>query len=99
LEPEKIGRWWKKNEEIDIVATKENDLYVCEVKWSNKPIDNKVLQKLQRKTGLLLEDLNKNFDNITYCLFSKSGFDGLSPQKNLLMVSLDDIEKQTKKHY
>jgi hypothetical protein len=99
--PEKIGRWWKKNEEIDIdiVATRGNNLYVCEVKWSNKPIDNKVLQKLQRKTGLLLEDLNGNFESITYCLFSKSGFEGLSPQKNLLMVSLNDIEKQTKKHY
>jgi hypothetical protein len=46
-----------------------------------------------------LEDLNENFENITYCIFSKSGFEGLSPQKNLLMVSLDDIEKQTKKHY
>jgi hypothetical protein len=99
LGPEKIERWWKKDEEIDIVAIRENKLYVCEVKWSNKPVNNRILQKLQRKTGLLLEDLNENFENITYCIFSKSGFEGLSPQKNLLMVSLDDIEKQTKKHY
>jgi len=88
----KIGRWWRKGEEIDIVAICENTLIVCEVKWTNKPVGSSVLYNLQRKAGLLQEDVKKNFKKVIYYLFSKSGFAGMKPQDNLVMVNLEDIK-------
>jgi len=92
IKPEKIGRWWRKGEEIDIVAICENALIVCEVKWTNKPVGSSVLYNLQRKAGLLQEDVKKNFKKVIYYLFSKSGFAGMKPQDNLVMVNLEDIK-------
>ena len=36
-----IGRWWHRNEEIDIVVLCEEnkEVYFGEVKWSRKPFD------------------------------------------------------------
>ena len=93
IKPERIGRWWRKGEEIDIVATCGNSLVVCEVKWTNKPVGSGALYNLQRKAGLLQEDVGKNFEKVIYYLFSKSGFAGMKPQDNLVMVNLEDINK------
>ncbi|WP_231963764.1 DUF234 domain-containing protein [Thermococcus chitonophagus] len=35
IEFKKIGRWWFKGEEIDIVALDKNVAYLIEVKWSD----------------------------------------------------------------
>lgn len=68
-----IGRWWDKNEEIDIVAfdSAEKNALFCECKWSNKNIGTDILDELKRKSELL--NLNKNIKK-HYVLFSKSGF-------------------------
>jgi len=70
----KIGRWWDRNEEIDIVALneKENKILFCEVKWSNKPVGVDIYDSLKRKS--LKVELNKDKRNEYFCLFSKSGF-------------------------
>lgn len=48
---EQKGRWWDKNEEIDLVGLNEQDnsILFVETKWSNKPIDAEVLGDLKRK--------------------------------------------------
>ncbi|MFH1259037.1 MAG: ATP-binding protein [Elusimicrobiota bacterium] len=68
------GRWWDKNEEIDIVALNEdkNKVLFGEVKWSNKQVGIDIYQDLKRKSQLINwenEEIKKY-----YCLFSKSGF-------------------------
>ncbi len=71
---DKIGRWWDKNEEIDILALneEENKILFCEVKWRNKQVGTNVYENLKRKTKKV------NWKNETrkeyFSLLSKSGF-------------------------
>lgn len=70
----KIGRWWDRNEEIDIVALndEENKILFGEVKWSNKPVGVNIYENLKRKVQKV--EWMKENRNEYFCLFSKSGF-------------------------
>ena len=46
----KCGRWWNKNEEIDIVGVAEDSLIVGECKFSNKRVGTDILEKLKEKS-------------------------------------------------
>lgn len=71
--PERVGRWWRHDEEIDVVAISESDkvLLVGECKWSTKPIGLNIFVDLQRKAKALQAD---GAWRLTYALFSRSGF-------------------------
>ncbi len=70
----KIGRWWDRNEEMDIVALneEENKVLFGEVKWSKKPIGIDIFKDLKRKS--LNVELKNGKRSEYFCLFSKSGF-------------------------
>jgi len=62
----KIGRWWHKNEEIDLVTLneKEKKALFVEVKWKelSEGEAKKILKDLERKAELVnLEDWDKNY--------------------------------------
>lgn len=65
-----IGRWWNKQEEIDIVGFNNMDEYIFgECKWRNQKCDLNVLLKLKEKA------LNNfKYKDAHYYIFSKSGF-------------------------
>ncbi len=90
--PEKIGKWWDKDAEIDVVAIKEDELIVAECKWRNKKTGAKTLHDLQRKTAQLLKSLD-GFKprKITYMLFSKSGFESELEDYRALLVDLNKL--------
>jgi len=69
-----IGRWWYKNEEIDIVALDEETktAYFCECKWSNKKVGDNIYKDLVRKSQLV--EWYKTRRKEKFVLFSKSGF-------------------------
>ena len=69
-----IGRWWQKNEEIDLVAVDEENkgIYFGEAKWSKKPVGVDILDGLKRKAALV--DWNRGKRKETYMLFSRTGF-------------------------
>ena len=71
---DKIGRWWDRNEEIDILALneEENKILFCEVKWSNKQVGTNVYENLKRKTVKVNWKNEKRKEY--FSLFSKSGF-------------------------
>jgi len=69
-----IGRWWRKNEEIDIVALDEEskEIYFIEVKWSKKPVGIDILDDLRRKALLVEWESGERKEH--FMLFSRSGF-------------------------
>jgi AAA+ ATPase superfamily predicted ATPase len=72
--PERIGSWWDPSNKIDVVAIsdRERALLVGECKWSSNPVGVDIWECLMSKTrGLMKNDVWKD---ITYYLFSKSGF-------------------------
>ena len=48
----KVGRWWEKGEEIDVVALNENShqILFCECKWSSNIDPKKLVKKLLEKS-------------------------------------------------
>lgn len=74
FKPEKWGRWWIKNEEIDLIAINDRtrEILFAECKWSTKLVGLNVLDELREKA----QKVNWNMDNrIEYfALFSKKGF-------------------------
>ena len=86
---EKIGRWWDKNEEIDLVAVNDEEKKILfgEVKWSKKPVGVDIYDNLMRKSRLV--DWNKEERTEYFCLFSKSGFtDNLLTQAKREKIAL-----------
>lgn len=71
---DRLGKWWDRNEEIDVVALNEQEKKILfgEAKWSNKPVGTNILDDLKRKAGLI--DWQRGQRQEYYSLFSKSGF-------------------------
>ena len=80
----KAGRWWSKDEEIDVVGVGEEFLLVGECKYSNKKVGVDILESLERKSKKIELKLPIRY----YLLFSKSGF-----TRDLLEIekSRDDV--------
>ncbi|EKF48524.1 ATP-binding protein [Thermosipho africanus H17ap60334] len=70
----KIGRWWDKNLEIDIVGVdRENKpILFGECKYTKKPVDLDVYYALVEKSKKLLKDNNQN--NLYFAFFSYNGY-------------------------
>jgi AAA+ ATPase superfamily predicted ATPase len=70
----KIGRWWEKNEEIDIIGLNPtlNKILFCEVKWTTKRVGLDVYESLQAKSRKVVWGDKKREEY--FCLFSKQGF-------------------------
>jgi len=71
---ENAGRWWTKNEEIDLVALNQErrEILFGEVKWSARPVGTDIYENLKRKAALV--DWHNGERTERLCLFSKSGF-------------------------
>lgn len=69
-----VGRWWDRNEEIDIVAfNKERDTILFgEVKWSEKPVGTDIYEALKHKAKKV--QWGSGTGKQRFCLFSKKGF-------------------------
>jgi AAA+ ATPase superfamily predicted ATPase len=69
-----IGRWWDRNEEIDIVAVNSDhdSILFCEVKATEKQVGTDVLDALREKAHKVKwgSAARKEY----YCLFSRKGF-------------------------
>ena len=89
----KIGRWWNKQAEVDIMAFDEKgNILLGECKWRNSKVSIKALNSLKEKAMLL----KKEYENKYFYLFSKSGFDEelikLSQADRMIrLVKLDDL--------
>jgi len=71
---EMYGRWWDRNEEIDVVALnrRTNEILFGEVKWSNKKVGIDIYENLRRKSEIV--DCGKGITKKHFALFSKSSF-------------------------
>ena len=71
---DRLGRWWNRNAEIDIVAYNSdgNDIIFGECKYSVRPKGMEVLRELREKS--IEVDWNRGRRAETYVLFSRSGY-------------------------
>jgi hypothetical protein len=69
-----IGKWWDRNEEIDVVAINGefDSILLGEVKWSEKPVGTDIYEALKEKAKRI--DWGSKGRKEYFCLFSKKGF-------------------------
>jgi len=85
------GRWWEKNEEIDLVAfhPETKEILFGECKWSHRPVGENIYHDLVRKAEAV--DWERGGRKEYYMLFSKSGFTPrmaqLAREKGIFLVS------------
>lgn len=85
-----IGKWWSKNEEIDLVAIDEEKrvIYFGECKWSRQKVKESDFYDLARKSERVDWHIKKGQKQ--FMLFSKSGFtEGmlkLAEEKGVVLV-------------
>lgn len=88
----KIGRWWNKTDELDIMAVdySKKNYIIGECKYRKSAFAIKDLKKMQQKFAL-----NNKETSIYYWLFSKSGFTqeviNAAEELNLCLVDLEMI--------
>lgn len=88
----KIGRWWHRDKEIDLVAlnTQTKDILFVECKWQDRVRANKILQELKEKAEHVQWYNGKRKEH--YVIFAKS-FKQKIKEPNLLLFDLQDLEK------
>ncbi len=90
----KIGKWWSKESELDLLGLNENTNKALfgECKWTNKPIGNKEIKKL-KKTAKKVKWRKKQRQE-HYILFSKNGYKpNTEKSKNTKLYTLKDLKR------
>ncbi len=90
----KIGRWWHKGEEIDLVAINEEErtAYFIECKWSGKPLTRQHAKKLKEKAN---KTPWKEWRH-EYILYAPKG--SVVEEENTRTYTLEDVEALMEKH-
>jgi len=88
---ERIGRWWYKDKEIDIVALNEQtkEILFVECKWQDNVNARKILEELKEKSKFV--DWNKDKRKEYYAVFAKS-FKEKIKEDNLMLFDLKDLK-------
>jgi len=91
IKPQKIGKWWHKGEEIDLVLVNETEkkAILVEVKWKDlKERDvYRILSELERKAGITpLEGYE-----VFYCIIGRNVEGKEEISKEVLVYDLNDI--------
>lgn len=90
-----LGKWWSRNEELDLVALDEESgtIYFGECTWSAKKVGEDVYRDLPRKAALVDWRHKKRAEK--FMLFSKSGFtDGMiatAGKEGVLLLHKDKV--------
>lgn len=92
--PERIGRWWSANEEIDLIAMNKGQAMLVECKWSSQPVGTNILADLEHKAKLVQPELGDR--QINYALCARSGFtpqlrESITNRSNVLLFGLSDL--------
>lgn len=88
--PQALGRWWDKEDEVDIVAVAGKSLLICECKWTGSPMSRRELAELHRKAGKVMRGFRDDLET-EYYLFSKSSFKGLEESDGLHLVGPEKL--------
>lgn len=87
----KIGRWWQKDKEIDILALNDatKKIMFCECKWQDKVDVKKILAELKEKAKYV--QWNNENRKEYYAIFAKS-FKEKICEENLMLFELKDFK-------
>lgn len=93
---DRIGKWWDRENEIDIVALNENEkkILFAECKWQDNVNADDISNELKKKSELVEWNIKKREEY--FAIFAKS-FKKKTAQNNVFLFDLKDTEKLIKK--
>ncbi len=79
--PERIGSWWDRESEIDVLAISHSEkaALVGKCKWSINQVGINILEDLKQKAQVLIRD--HGIQRIEYAIFSRSAFTSALEEK------------------
>lgn len=91
--PQKVGRWWNRTDEIDVVGLAEDRVLSGECKYQERPVGEDVLRDLERKTEKMLLTERLSAGQVFHVLFPGKGFskglrEEVKTRKDLFLVGL-----------
>ena len=88
----RIGSWWHRDNEIDIVALNEttNEILFAECKWQNKKVGITTYDELKEKSRLVKWNNEERKEH--FALFSNAGFTQGLKSEEVLLFDLRDID-------
>ncbi len=86
----RIGKWWHKEQEIDVVAfnDKTREIMFCECKWSDNVDSYEIIRNLKEKAALV----PFSGENEYYVVFARS-FKIKIQEDNVILFDLKDMEQ------
>jgi len=86
----RIGRWWHKDKEIDLVGLNEKtkEILFCECKWQERVNPKKVLENLKEKSVFV--DWSKGKRKEYFCIIAKS-FSKRIDEENVFLFDLGNL--------
>jgi hypothetical protein len=84
----RLGKWWQKNQEIDIVAIGDpgEDILFAEVKWSTKKVGIDIYQQLEERSKLVPGDYRRKHYALLSCAGFTAAMEKLAREKNVLLI-------------
>jgi AAA+ ATPase superfamily predicted ATPase len=91
---ERVGRWWDRGRELDIVAIGGTTVCVGECKWTSRPVGSNVLENLQHNASDLIEHIGAR--RVMYAIFARAGFTdairaAAAGRDDILLVEADEL--------
>ncbi len=86
----KVGRWWARDQEIDIIGLNgnTNEILFVECKWQHDVNAREILTELKEKAQVV--DWSKNKRTEYYAIFAK-GFKEKVSEKNVLLFDINSL--------
>jgi len=94
---EKIGGWWDRDAEIDLLAISQTQkaALVGECKWSINPVGTNILEELKQKSQVLVKKYG--IQKLQFALFARSGStNALEEQAKLEGIELFTVDSLVK---
>lgn len=95
--PERVGAWWNKETEIDVVALSPTSsaALLGECKWSVNPVGINILEDLKHKAEIFVKD--HGIQKIQLMLFARNGFTSSlkaqAAKEGVGLFGVDDLVK------
>lgn len=93
--PERVGSWWDRQAEIDVVALSESErtALLGECKWASAPVGTNILEDLKGKATIFNKD--RRWSKVSYVLFSRKGFTpamkALAREEGVRLVEVQEL--------
>lgn len=91
LSYDKVGKWWQKDSEIDVIAlnAEKKEILFAECKWQDNVVPHQVLARLKEKTSYVR--WNNEHRKERYAIFAKSFKEKNLDEESVLLFDLKEI--------